>query len=148
MATRRRARHVEASLFQHVLDSSSLINFERRRQINELRRKRGDVVVPQKVADEVKQPGSPLKRFFDSYPSLVVSFSPDEESLYLQVRVQQGIDDGEAAAIALAQSRCLPLVIDDKKGKSKAENHGIKCQTSNEFLPPKKVGSRARLWGQ
>ena len=136
MATRRRARHVEASLFQHVLDSSSLINFERRRQINELRKRRGEVVVPQKVAEEVKQPGSPLKRFFDAYPSLVIPFSQDEEELYLQVRVQQGIDDGEAAAIALAQSRRLPLVIDDKKGKSKAENHGIHCLRSDQFLPP------------
>jgi predicted nucleic acid-binding protein len=136
MATRRRARLVEPSLFQHVLDSSSLINFERRRQINELRKRRGEVVIPQKVAEEVKQPRSPLKRFFDAYPSLVIPFSQDEEELYLQVRFQQGIDDGEAAAIALAQSRRLPLVIDDKKGKSKAENHGITCLKSDQFLPP------------
>lgn len=95
------------------------------------------MIVPEKVAEEVGQPGSPLKRFLDSYPSVVVPFTPDEEDLYLEVRAQPGIDDGEAAAIALAQSRRLPLVIEDKKGKSKAQNHGIKCLSSNEFLPPR-----------
>ncbi len=97
--------------------------------------------MPEKVAEEVKQPGSPLKRFLDSYPSIIAPFTQEEEDLYLEVRAQPGIDDGEAAAIALAQSRKLPLVIEDKKGKSKAQNHGIRCLSSEEFLSQRARGA-------
>lgn len=122
------------SLFRHVFDSSSLINIERRRQMKFLRQRSGEIMLPQKVAQEVKQSGSPLQRFLDKYPIVVESFNQEEEDLYLTIRVQPGIDDGEAAAIAIAQNRNLPLVIEDKKGRNKAENHGISCISSEEFV--------------
>lgn len=132
---RRRVKRIEPSFFQLVFDSSSLINIERRRQVKRLRKRRKELVLPEKVADEVKQKRGPLKTLLDSYPSLVALLTQQEEDRYLQIRVQQGIDDGEAAAIALALSRRLPLVVDDKKGRSKAQNHDVECLSSDEFLP-------------
>lgn len=60
-------------------------------------------------------------------------FSGEKEQ-YLRVRSQVGIDDGEAAAIAIAIKRKLSLVIEDRKGKTKAENHGIKTLSWEDFL--------------
>lgn len=99
-----------------------------------LRARRSDIVVPQKVADEVKQPRTPLANFLKRYPDVVILFTPLEEDRYLEIRRQPGIDDGEAAAIALALSRSLPLVIDDTKGRDKAQNHGIRCLGWREFV--------------
>jgi predicted nucleic acid-binding protein len=128
------SKGIAFSLFQYVFDSSSLINIERRRQMKFLRQRRAEIILPEKVAREVKQPGSPLNRFLDKYPAAVESFNQKEENIYLTIRAQPGIDDGEAAAIAIAHNRNLPLVIEDKKGKSKAENHGISCISSEDFV--------------
>lgn len=124
------------SLPQYVFDSSSLINIERGGLIEQLRKRYREVILPEKVSEEVKTPGYPLERFVDSYPSVVALFTPSEEERYLEIRRQVGIHDGEAAAMALALSRRLPLVVDEsaKRAKGKAENHDIPCLTSQEFL--------------
>lgn len=127
-------KYVSKSLFQYAFDSSALIDIERRRLIGYLRKRYNEVILPEKVSDEVKQPISPLKNFLDSHPQVVIPFNSAEEDRYLEIRGQPGIDDGEAAAITLALSRSLPLVMGDKRGRRKAENHGIRCLTWQEFL--------------
>jgi predicted nucleic acid-binding protein len=126
---------INRDLFQYVLDSSSLINIERNRKISHLRNRKGAIIIPEKVAVEVNMPNSPLHRLISRYPFIVHPFQNyEEEEEYLKIRGQSGIDDGEAAAIALASKRNLPLVIDDKMGKMKAENHGIETLSWQDFI--------------
>jgi predicted nucleic acid-binding protein len=100
-----------------------------------LRRRSADVLLPEKVAEEVGQPGSPMQRFLTRYPSVVTPFTPSEEDGYLQMLKQPGIDEGEAAAITLAISRGpLPIVIEDKRGRQKAENHNLHCLYWHDFI--------------
>ena len=102
--------------------------------MNRLRKRYEEVILPEKVAEEVNKPRSPLENFLNSYPGVVVSFTTAEEDQYLEIRAQPGIDDGEAAAIVIALSRNKPLVIDDRKGRNKAENHGIRCLSWEQFV--------------
>jgi len=125
---------LQKSLFQYVFDSSALINIERNNKITALRSRRGEILIPEKVAIEVNQPNSPLHRFVSRYKQVITEFQNNEEEKYLIVRSQVGIDDGEAAAIAIALNRQLPLVIDDKKARTKAGSHGIHTLSWNEFL--------------
>jgi predicted nucleic acid-binding protein len=125
---------IQKELFQYVFDASSLINIERHKKMGELRRRKGGILIPEKVAVEVNMPNSPLHKFISKYPTVVTSFQKTEEREYLRVRSQVGIDDGEAAAIAISSNRRLPLVIDDKKGQTKAGNHGIKTLSWQDFL--------------
>lgn len=125
---------LQRELFQFVFDASSLINIERKRKLGKLRKSKGAVLIPEKVAREVNVPNSPLHRFINRYPQVITSFQPNEEEAYLRIRSQLGIDDGEAAAIAVALKRKLPLVIDDIKGKTKSENHGIRTLSWQDFI--------------
>ena|SRR3972149_6706596 len=125
---------LQKELFQYVFDASSLINIERNKKIGHLRSRKGAILIPEKVAAEVNTPRSPLHRFISKYPHVVTPFQNNEEDEYLRTRSQVGIDDGEAAAIAIASKRNLPLVIDDKKGKAKAENHGIQTLDWNDYI--------------
>ncbi len=127
-------RSLARSLFQYVFDSSSLISIERLRHMKVLRRRRNEAIVPEKVAGEVDQPGTPLANFLKRHPEVKVGLSQPEEDKYLEIRRQPGIDDGEAAAIALALNRALLLVIDDVKGRAKAQNHGINCLGWRDFV--------------
>lgn len=124
----------QKGLFQHVFDASSLIYIERNKKMRQLRRRKGEVLIPEKVAEEVNKPRSPLSRLITRNPQIVTQFQNDEGQEYLRVRSQVGIDDGEAAAIAVALKRSLLLVIDDVKGKTKAENHGIKTLGWDRFI--------------
>lgn len=135
----REAKPLPGSLFQYVFDSSSLIEIERRRYIRHLRILRDFMILPEKVAKEVSQPGTPLKRFLDRYLGIVIRLRPEEERRYLEIRRQPGIHDPDAEAIALALSCRHPLVIEDKKARSKAENHGIKCLRWHELLGTSRV---------
>jgi len=124
----------EKSLFQYLFDSSSLINIERNKKMTILRKRRGEVLIPEKVAVEVNQPNTPLHRFISKFYQVVTQFQNNEEEEYLRVRSQIGIDDGEAAAIAMAIKRRLPLIIDDKKGKEKAESNDIQTFAWQDFV--------------
>jgi predicted nucleic acid-binding protein len=117
-----------------VFDASSLIEIERKRFMSQLRRRHSEVVVPQKVADEVGGKGTPLGRFIRSYPDVVTRFQASEGYEFLRIRSQVGIHDGEAAAIAVALSRDFPLVIEDKRGRTRATSHGVTCLGWREFV--------------
>ena len=129
-------KYVSKSLFQFVFDSSSLIWIERRSFMTHLRRRHSEVVMPEKVAEEVRQPGTPLENFLDRHPHVVTPLSAPEENRYLEIRGQPGIHNAEAAAITVALSRGLPLVIDEsqKRARGKAENHGIRCLGWGDFI--------------
>jgi len=124
----------QKSLFQYLFDSSSLINIERNKKMTILRRRRGEVLIPEKVAVEVNQPNTPLHRFISKFYQVVTQFKNDEEQEYLRVRSQIGIDDGEAAAIAMAIKRRIRLVIDDKKGIDKARYHRVETLSWQDFI--------------
>lgn len=124
----------QKGLFTYVLDASSLINIERKGFMDRLRNRRHEIIISRKVAEEVKQ-GEKLSKFLEKYPDVVQLFSLEEEEQYLQVRHQPEIHDGEASAIALALCRQAHyLVIDDKKGRAKAENHDLSCLSYQEFI--------------
>jgi predicted nucleic acid-binding protein len=130
---------VQKSLFQYVLDSSSLINIDREKKMNILRKRKGDVLIPEKVAYEVAYDpqirlDDRLRKFILRYPELVTQFQKGEEEEYLRIRRQAGIHDADAAAIAIALKRRLQLVIDDKKAKLKAESHGVQTLPWDEFV--------------
>jgi predicted nucleic acid-binding protein len=108
-------RRRTASRFPKVFDASSLIEIERAKQIKSLRPRRDEVIFPRPVADEVRKGRSPLRRFIEKYPEVVTDLSPAEQRRYLELRRDPNIDKGEAAAIAMAESRRYPLVIDDKR---------------------------------
>ena len=129
-------KYVSKSLFQFVFDSSSLIWIERKSFMSHLRRRHSEVILPEKVAEEVRQPGFPLENFLDRHPEVVIPLSSAEEYRYLEIRGQPGIHDGEAAAMTVALSRQLPLVIDEseKRARGKAENHGIRCLGWEDFI--------------
>jgi len=125
----------QKSLFQCVFDSSSLINVERNKKMTVLRRRRGEVLIPAKVEEEVNQPNTPLHRFITRFRQQVVTpFQNNEEQEYLRVRSQRGIHDADAAAIAMAMKRRLTLVIDDKRAREKAESHGIETLSWQDFI--------------
>lgn len=127
---------IQKKLFQYVFDASSLINIERTGKMAYLRRRREEILIPEKIAKEVNLPQSPLHRFLIRYPEVVTSFQNGEDEEYLWIRSQVGIDDGEAAAMAIALKRKFTLVIDerDTKANGKAKNHGIKTLSWKEFL--------------
>jgi len=130
---------VQTEFFQYVFDACSLINIERYRKMNELRKRKGSIIIPEKVAYEVAydpriHSNAPLRKFILKYPQLITQFQDNEEKEYLQIRSQIGIDDGEASAITIALKRNLPLVIDDKKGREKAKNHNLKTLSWKDFL--------------
>jgi predicted nucleic acid-binding protein len=125
---------LQQGLFRYVFDASSLINIERNRKIGKLRKAKGAVLIPEKVAQEVNMPNSPLHRFITKYPHVITLFQKNEEDEYLKIRSQIGIDDGEAAAITIALMRKLPIVIDDLKGKRKSENHGVKTVSWQDYI--------------
>ena len=123
------------SLFPYVFDASSLIKIERENRMDDLRRRHADVLIPEKVAEEVSRiPGKPLRRFVRGYPQVVSKFEPDEAIEYLKILRQQGMDEGESAAIAIAAHRHLPVVIEEKRGRAKAAEYGVGCFRWEQFL--------------
>lgn len=134
-----RKKFFQPEIFRYVFDSSSLINIERsgRRNMKRLRDRIGAVLIPEKVAQEIYQPNTPLQRLLDSYPQVSSPLQDTaEEEQYLRIRSQDGIDDAEAAAMAIALNRQMPLVIDERETKAtgKARNHGIKVLSSGDFV--------------
>jgi len=130
---------LQRELFQYILDASSLINIERYKKMTVLRRRKGSIIIPEKVAYEVAyhpliRSDDRLRKFVLKYPELVTPFQNNEEEEYLRVRSQPNIHDAEAAAIAMAIKRRLHLVIDDQAAKEKAKNHGIQTLSWQDFI--------------
>lgn len=97
---------VEKSLFQCVLDSSSLINIDRKKKMNILRKRKGEVLIPEKVAYEVAfdpriRCDDRLRKFIGKYSELVTPFQPGEEQEYLRIRSQIGIHDPDVQQLLL-----------------------------------------------
>ena len=128
-------------LWQRVLDSSSLINIQQNEGIKILEKRKGAILISERVKYEVAddpriRKRDPLKEFIAKYPEVVTQFKDNEEDKYLRILRQQGIDAGEASAMAIAINRKLPLVIDERNTKAtgKAQNHGIKTLSWQEFV--------------
>jgi len=127
--------------WQSVMDSSSLINIQHDRGIQALEKRKGQILIPEKVAWEVAHDprvhkNDPLKKFVLNNPEVVTSLREEEETEYLRIANQPGIHSAEAQAMAIALMRKLPIVIDEKetKARGKAKNHGIKTLSGKEFL--------------
>lgn len=134
-------RPPRSELWQYVIDSSSLINIERNKGVQTLKKLRGAILIPEKVAYEVAyhpriRKTDHLRQFVLNNPEVITPFQANEEEEYLRILKQPGIDPGEAAAMAIALKRKLPLVIDerDTKAKGKANNHGIETLSWKDFL--------------
>jgi len=98
---------------------------------------RARIVVPYRVAKEVNTPGTALERWLSRNRQRVTPFlTTKEHELYYQfyTQTEPKIDDGEAAAMAVALNRGATLVIDDNTARAKAESHGIYCFGINELL--------------
>jgi len=124
----------QRDLFQLIFDASSLINIERTGNLGFIKKRKDSIIIPGGVYSEVNLPHSPLLNFIQRNPEMIAFFEPTEEEEYLRIRSQIGIHKGEAAAIALAVCRQLPLAIDDKNGKLKAESHGVRTLNWRDFI--------------
>jgi len=78
----------------------------------------------------------PLRQFVMRNPQMITPFQDNEESAYLSILREPGMDLGEASAIAIAWKRHLPLVIDerDTKATGKAKGYGITTLSWQGFL--------------
>jgi predicted nucleic acid-binding protein len=126
-------------LWQYVLDSSSLINIQQNEGVRILERRKGAILISEKIAEEVAldpriRKSDPLRQFVLNNLEIITQFKNGEEEEYLRILKQQGIDPGEASAMAIALKRGLPLVIDDTKATGKAQNHGIKTWDWKKFV--------------
>jgi predicted nucleic acid-binding protein len=128
-------------LWQYVVDSSSLINIEKTKGAAALKRRKGAILLSERVAFEVAHhpkvlKTDPLRQFVMENPQIVTPFQDNEEEEYLRILLQPGIDQGEASAIAIASKRNLPLVIDerDTKATGKAKNHGVNTLSWRKFV--------------
>ena len=128
-------------LWRYVVDSSSLINIERKEGIKALEQRKGAILISERIAYEVAHDpkilkGDSLRQFVLRNPQVITRFEGSEEEEYLRILRQPGIDLGEASAMAIALKRKHPLVIDerDTKATGKANNHGIKTLSWREFL--------------
>jgi len=135
-----KAKEFSSEFWQYVMDSSALINIQRNKGINYLKRRKGAILIPKRVEYEVALDPripmrDPLRQFVLRNPEIVTQFRNDEGEEFLKILRQPEIDDGEAAAIAIALKRGLPLVIDERNTRAtgKARNHGIKVLKSEDF---------------
>jgi predicted nucleic acid-binding protein len=130
-----RKKGYQPGLFQYVFDTSSLINIERLKKMEHLRKRIGEIIIPEKVAEEINHPGKPLSNLVQKHPHVVAKFNGrEEEEEYLRILRLPGMDPGEAAAIVIALRRKLPLVVDDKVGKATAKNYGLQTLSWKDFI--------------
>ncbi|MDP1573610.1 MAG: DUF3368 domain-containing protein [Coxiellaceae bacterium] len=111
-----------------IADASPLIAFGSIDKLSILFKLFGKVVIPEVVAAECladkKRPGAVAigKAIHDEKIQIVHASTETNETN----DVLTTLDDGEAAAIALAHSLNLPLIIDEKRGRDVAKKLGIK----------------------
>jgi len=127
--------------WQYVVDSSSLINIEQNAGVKTLEQRKGAILISEKIAYEVAYhprilKADPLRQFVLKNAQVITQFQDNEGEEYLRILKQQGIDAGEASAMAIALRRGLTLVIDERNTKAtcKANNHGIKTFSWQKFL--------------
>jgi predicted nucleic acid-binding protein len=84
----------------------------------------GEILVPDVVASELSDPDAPQPvRAWASHPPSWLAIRPTPASSELLER----LDEGERAAILLAEAQEAPvlLIIDDAEGRAEAERRGI-----------------------
>lgn len=110
-----------------VSDSSPLISLARISQLDLLRHLYGEIIVPEAVWQEVVvdgagQPGAETIRQAPWVRCIAVNNRTVAEAL------RQGLDAGEAEAIALAiEGSAELLLIDDRLGRESAQHLGVHC---------------------
>lgn len=109
-----------------IADASPLIAFGSIDKLNVLFNLFGKVIIPEIVADEClvdkTRPGAiAIAKAIQDKKILIQSTATLPRDNILSI-----LDDGEAAAIALAHSLNLPLIIDEKLGRGVATKLGIK----------------------
>jgi hypothetical protein len=125
--------------WRYLFDSCSLIDIERNVGVRALERRKGRILISKRIAYEVAydpriRKTDPLRQFVLRNPEMITEFQDNEEGEFLQILQQPGIGRGEASVMAIALKRGFPLVIEDRKGRGKANNHGIKTLSWQEFL--------------
>ena len=121
---------------RYIFDADSLINLERSDNLKRLRPPGDAITVPDRVAREVREPGSLLHRWLERYPHVVSRFAtPSESAAYVALKVADpSLGDGEASAIAMARERQAVLVMDDVHAGEAARRHGVVPIGTDEFL--------------
>lgn len=107
-----------------VADSSPLIALLNIGRFELLQRVFQQVIVPEKVAEEVER-GEETNSVWFQYRQdgfIVVETLPDDERLPI-LRLQ--LDPGESEAILLADRMQLPLLMDERAGRSMAKAMGL-----------------------
>jgi predicted nucleic acid-binding protein len=131
-------------LFQNIIDASSLINIQRLHGKAGLEKIKDDILIPRQIAEEVAfhpkvRKNDPLRKFVIENPTIVTDLQGDEENEFYRLASEPGIDEGEAAAMAIALKRGWPLIIDERETKAtgKAKSLGIKTIHSRDFVKSK-----------
>jgi len=110
-----------------IADTGPLIAFGLINKFSILAKLFETIIIPQTVADECLAdktwPGAPT--ILQAVSNKIIQIHPDP-SLVKSDDLLNILDKGEAAAIKLAHSLNIPLIIDEKLGRSVAKNLGIK----------------------
>ena len=99
-----------------VSDSTTLIILNDLKRLDLLENLFNRLYIPQKVHEEVCIRGCNFPAFIH-----MKEIQKDERYSFLC----NVLDEGESEAITLAKQLCLPLIIDEKKGRKIAKNLGI-----------------------
>jgi len=101
-----------------ISDSTTLIILSDLERFDLLSNLFEEVFVPQSVYEEIT-----IKKPLDNTSFISIRQAADTELLKTLYAL---LDKGESEAIALAMEMGLPLIIDEKKGRKIARNHGVK----------------------
>lgn len=108
-----------------ISDSTTLISLINIERLGLLFKFTKTIIITQAVYKEVSQPRHAKNVLDDSIEKkqvIVKTVDKNEDLKLLLIR----LDQGESESILLAQKENLPLIIDEKKGRSVAQEFGIK----------------------
>jgi predicted nucleic acid-binding protein len=117
-----------------VADTTCLIALERIGKIDLLPKLFLSIIIPPEVAREFKTP-----------PEWLLVKSSSNVSVLASLKSQ--VDDGEAAAIALAHELNLKVILDDKAGRSAAKQFGLSVLGTIGLLVMAKKRGLIRTFG-
>jgi predicted nucleic acid-binding protein len=116
-----------------IADASVLIALAKMRRLDLLHSVYGDVLIGPEVKAEtvdagkrISAPGvERIEKALDDSWLQVARLSPKEKSMARSMVSKGGLDAGEAESLALASSRKLVVILDDRAARSFAEVMGI-----------------------
>jgi predicted nucleic acid-binding protein len=116
-----------------VADASVLIALAKMRRLGLLRDVYGETflgpVVKGEVVDQGREVGAPgveqVEKALEAGWLRLVRLTVKEQRIMRSILRATRLDEGEAESLALAQSRNLPLVVDEKEGRGMAATLGI-----------------------